>query len=655
MAAWAAFPPAIGKWMRRIQRQHRRGRVAKRSLRRWSACAEPLEPRVLLSAAPGLEDVAVVVGPIVVQEDPVTPPAMGADENGFVVQPYLQNVDTDGIVVMWEKTDNRPMTVEYGVDATYGHAVSAIPTPSGYQGTYIYKAEISSLAAETTYHFRVLDDVGTPVTTERRFTTFTTNEIDFSFSMWGDSQGTNHGVWSADPDSPTSAMLDHMVTQGVDFGFSVGDLAESGASYSDTHRFYLDRVAEHLGQTVPWFNAWGNHDGGANTVIRKFADMPSKDRGAPYTAGYGSFAFEQAGVLFVAIDYASSSDVTNGWLEGVLQAHPNARFTVLGIHVPPYCERWIDGSSSLRANLVPLAEQYGVDVIVSGHTHEYERGFQNGIYYVITGGGSWLDFPEPIVHQWDLITVGGTHDLPGEWAKEITPGVLGAPEPIRGGLVNEYVEFLVYGETLEARMHAFNADGSYIGVLDTFIVGQLPGLVGDVNQDGIVSGDGTSPAETDDLSAFSLHWKERDSFDTQNPADINRDGVVDLYDFSLLREALHEAAVNGIAAVETVADSLPAEDRLAPSIDPAVPLGSQVERGPASAATTGLRPNHRLVEVAQRRASARRSERPVHHRVERLAERSQPLRREATVDAADHLRQRLRSHAAERVGVADAQ
>ena len=42
-------------------------------------------------------------------------------------------------------------------------------------------------------------------------------------------------------------------------------------------------------------------------------------------------------------------------------------------------------------SLVPLAEQYGIDVIVSGHTHEYERGELNDVNYVITGQGSWLE------------------------------------------------------------------------------------------------------------------------------------------------------------------------------------------------------------------------------------------------------------------------
>ena len=390
--------------------------------------------------------------------------------------PYLQNVTPESIVIMWELDSATPVSVEYGLTTAYGSSVAATSVASGTNGTYINKAVLTGLSALSEYHYR-LTIGGTPVTGDRLFAAGTTEEIDFSFGSWSDSQGTNHSAWSADLYQPTKAMMAHMAASGVDFGFDTGDLAESGGSYSDTRSYYLDRVAKYLGQTVPWFNAWGNHDGGMTTVLRQFADMPSKDRGGIYTPGYGSFYFTYANCLFIAIDYTNQSVITNGWLENLLKSdlNTNARFTFIGTHVPPYCELWIDGSSTLRSNLVPLMEKYGVDVCISGHTHEYERGYQNGVYYVITGGGSWLDLPESLVYDWPQITVGGYNNLPGKWAKQSSLGVLGEPQPIRAGLVNEYVKFDIAGDHLTATMHAFNADGSYIGVLDQFAFGDTVG------------------------------------------------------------------------------------------------------------------------------------------------------------------------------------
>jgi hypothetical protein len=40
-----------------------------------------------------------------------------------------------------------------------------------------------------------------------------------------------------------------------------------------------------------------------------------------------------------------------------------------------------------RRFLVPLFEMYGVDLVLNGHDHIYERSYKDGVYYLITGGG----------------------------------------------------------------------------------------------------------------------------------------------------------------------------------------------------------------------------------------------------------------------------
>jgi len=73
------------------------------------------------------------------------------------------------------------------------------------------------------------------------------------------------------------------------------------------------------------------------------------------------------------------------------------------------------------------------------------------------------------------VAVGGAQDLPGAWARQSSVGVLGPPQPIVGGLVNEYTLVTVRGDYLRLELQAFNADGSYIGVLDWFEIGTDPG------------------------------------------------------------------------------------------------------------------------------------------------------------------------------------
>lgn len=368
----------------------------------------------------------------------------------LVTAPYLQNVHPTGITIMWELDEGVPATVEYGA-ASFDHTAyaAAMESPAG---TAVYKSILKELEPGTIYQYRVLLD-GADSGVSGQFETAPSGSRPFAFAVWSDSQGNNHDAYPVDIYEPTKSMMTHMAESGIDFAVTCGDLAEHGAAYEDTRKFYLDRVAKCLGQTVPWFNAWGNHDDEANAAIRLFADMPSKARPG-YYPGYGSFSYDYAGCHFVCIDFATMREDITGWLEDDLksQANRDARYTFLFVHVPPFCELWIDGDADLRAKLVPLMEQYGVDACFSGHTHEYERGYLNGVYYCITGGGSWLDLGEPVVKDWPHMQVGGAQDMTG----------------VDNGLVNEYVRVELDESGWTATCHAFKPSGEYIGVLDTF-------------------------------------------------------------------------------------------------------------------------------------------------------------------------------------------
>jgi hypothetical protein len=409
----------------------------------------------------------------------------------FLAEPFLQNLKPNGITIMWELAQPIPCTVEYGMSDSYGSSTVATSEDSGYS-SYIYKAILTGLEPFTVYHYRVA--VTGSVTGDRLFRTGTEEPIDFAFSVWSDSQGTNHGTYPEDPYEPTKAMMRHMRDDpDIHFGTNCGDLAENGSSYTQAHEFYIDRVGKYLGQTKAWFSAWGNHEPGRSAVLRKFADMPSKERtdlinGLPPTPGWGSYSFNYAGCHFIMIDDETSGfDILN-WVAGDLQseANRNARFTFVFIHRPPYCEVWIDGDSFYRNSLVPLMEnpvmgakaqtllnqeaadarlsklmeEHKVTACFSGHMHGYERGLQNGVYYCVTGGGSWLDTPEVLVYDWPHMTVGGNHPL----AIDVSSLGLGGEY----GMINEYVKLKITGNSWLASGVSFRPNGQFYGIIDEF-------------------------------------------------------------------------------------------------------------------------------------------------------------------------------------------
>ncbi len=428
-------------------------------------------------------------GTIVYDGDPWSFTTQAPFSGQILTNPYLQDAKQDGMTIMWELSGlAAACSVEYGLDASYGQtAATTNATSTG--GSYIYKSVITGLDAGTTYHYRTVID-GTPGS-DQIFTTAPVGYANFSFGAWSDSQGNS---------AATFPMMAHM-GQNVDIAISTGDMAEDGGSYSSVATYFLDRVAANLGPaSVPYYVAWGNHcNYSGGTGIKPFAGFPAS----------GNYSFDYAGCHFVCID--DNHRTNYAWVESdLIQAvADNARFIFLFVHRPPYCERWISGDSGFQANLVPLMEQYGVDICFSGHTHEYARGYLNGVYYCMTGGGSWLDHSEPLIIDWAHMTVGGyTSPWPG----------------INGGLLNEYVRIDIDEFGFTSNMIPFYSDGTLrANVSDTF---SKTDILADIVPDGKVN--------MLDFSLLASHWNESCAGGECNNADVNGNGEVNTDDLAII-------------------------------------------------------------------------------------------------------------------------
>jgi predicted phosphodiesterase len=362
---------------------------------------------------------------------------------GVLTGPYLQNVKTNEMTIMWETSTSDADYIEYGVDTTYGAEKTSEVFQSGGDQTWIHKVTLSPLIPNTTYHYRVR--MALHASRDYTFVTAPESSKAFSFGVWGDSQGSTDNP--TNPDEPTLTLMRHMASvEKVDFAISTGDLASNGQSASSVRRAFLDRAVRHIGTRVPFFITWGNHDGPKGSLIRNYVTLPKED----------NYSFDYADCHFVCIDFYSADATLPVWLKRDLDSDSAkaAKFIFFFIHAAPWYERWYPGEAWLRDTVIPLLENSQVAVSFSGHVHEYERGRKNGVYYVTTGGGSWLEFEDAPIYDWEHITVGGYSNPP--------------PDPINHGLINEYVKVEVVGRLATVKMLGFSVDGSYLGVLDTF-------------------------------------------------------------------------------------------------------------------------------------------------------------------------------------------
>ena len=94
-------------------------------------------------------------------------------------------------------------------------------------------------------------------------------------------------------------------------------------------------------------------------------------------------------LLVVGLDSnETASEAQRAWLEHTLRAS-TARWRIVTLHHPPYSAGYQGSALDVRAAFSPLFERYGVQLVLAGHEHDYERSQPiRGVTYVVSGGAS---------------------------------------------------------------------------------------------------------------------------------------------------------------------------------------------------------------------------------------------------------------------------
>ncbi|CAG8548059.1 5610_t:CDS:1 [Paraglomus occultum] len=156
--------------------------------------------------------------------------------------------------------------------------------------------------------------------------------------------------------------------------------------------FYDPLTASYLGQQAPLIYAHGNHD-------------YDPDLEYTYTGKALWYSFKMANSWWIVLDSNMDDMKQDEWLENELASaeSQSADFRVVIVHIPPFLEYWDPDSwhekgekhwgEFVRTRFVPLFRKYKVDLVISGHQHNYQRGDRDGITYAIIGGaGGSLDY-----------------------------------------------------------------------------------------------------------------------------------------------------------------------------------------------------------------------------------------------------------------------
>ncbi len=165
------------------------------------------------------------------------------------------------------------------------------------------------------------------------------------------------------------------------FAIMAGDNMYGGESSSAFKKKFEDPYDKLLKAGVKFYAALGNHDSPSQRLYEPF-----------HMGGERYYAFSpRDDVEFFALDSTYMNDEQQAWIKKAL-TDSKAPWKIAFFHHPLYSSGERHGSElDLRAILEPIFLADGVDVVISGHDHFYERvNPQKGIYYFVVGGAAKL-------------------------------------------------------------------------------------------------------------------------------------------------------------------------------------------------------------------------------------------------------------------------
>ena len=308
--------------------------------------------------------------------------------------PYLQIGTPNSVVVRWRTTAANSSRVRYG--NAVGNLTSQV-TDNGNVNNH--ELTLTGLSPNTTYFYAV----GTTTAdlqgddANHFFVTSPTAGTVKNTRIWviGDP-----GTGSANQEAVRNAYETFTASPAkhTDLWLMLGDNAYDQGLDFEHQGAVFHKYAAMLRKSVVW-PTLGNHETAQshNNVDTyehfNIWTLPQNHEAGGVSSGTEHYySFDYANIHFVCLDSMTESRSASGdmatWLISDLNANTRD-WTIVYFHHPPYTKGSHDSDDSvgdfelveMRANILPLMESRGIDLVLSGHSHSYERSkLINGHY-----------------------------------------------------------------------------------------------------------------------------------------------------------------------------------------------------------------------------------------------------------------------------------
>jgi len=309
-------------------------------------------------------------------------PADGWAKN-IVRGPYLQRATHNSIVLRWRTDEPSASVVRYGRSPSELNEFIKYPIR-----TIEHEVLLTHLTQDTKYYYAVgtSDQILAGADSDHYFVTAPPIGASRDTRVWvlGDSGTADKGA-----EQVRDSYLNYPGRSKTDFILMLGDNAYDSGTDEEYQTAVFDMYPMLLRNKVLW-STFGNHDGysaSSHSQSGPYYDIFNLPRfgeaGGLASGTEAYYSFDYANIHFVCLDSyetnRSPSAAMVTWLKYDL-ANTTQQWIIAYWHHPPYTRGGYDSDRDgrmveMRQHILPVLEDHGVDLVLSGHSHTYERSF----------------------------------------------------------------------------------------------------------------------------------------------------------------------------------------------------------------------------------------------------------------------------------------
>ncbi len=299
---------------------------------------------------------------------------------------YLQKVTPSSITIRWRTDIACDSKINFGTTTSYGNSVSDATATTEHIVT------LTGLNSSTKYFY----SIGTSSTLLQgdainNFTTSLPTGSGSPVRIWvtGD-----FGNGSTQQAAVRNSFAAYNGSTTANLWLWLGDNAYATGTDAEYQSYVFNVYPDQL-KSIPLYPSPGNHDYGnagyqnsstLSTNFPYFSNFSLPQAGEAGGVASNSpkyYSYNYGNIHFISLDsygsYNNSTSAMYTWLNNDLAANTQ-RWTIVYFHHPPYTKGTHNSDTdteliNMRANIIPLLENYHVDLVLSGHSHVNERSY----------------------------------------------------------------------------------------------------------------------------------------------------------------------------------------------------------------------------------------------------------------------------------------